>query len=170
MQQDLDPHHISILKDYPCISMGSINKANYCNSDKYRYIWQRFQTLPKATNWHLHSGCLVQLFAGSPDVRLGSLNSHFLRSAFSVSSPSMFLTQFLITPPSLHLDIRSLTKGLGVNLCFCFHQQHDEGSMMTFKVIVNHIIVHRYWWLSFHLEQTRKNAKQTICIFTFLDR
>ena len=41
-----------------------------------------------------------------------------------------------ISPPSLQLDFRSLAQCFVVDLCICFHQLLDIGSMITIKVVL----------------------------------
>ena len=68
------------------------------------------------------------------------MSSHYLRSAVSVGIPIMVLTPFFahfIVPPSLQLVLVVLAQYLSVELCICFHQFLDEGSMMKIKIVIN---------------------------------
>lgn len=83
---------------------------------------------------------LIRSYTGFPAVSLGSVISPLLKSSVSMGVPNMVLTLLLITSHSLQLDSMRLAQCLTVSLCFCFYQLLDEGSMMTFKVVINLII------------------------------
>ena len=52
--------------------------------------------------------------------------------------PIMVLTSLLIL--SLYFPFLELGPVLAVDLCICFHQLLDEGSVMTIKVVINLIM------------------------------
>ena len=62
------------------------------------------------------------------------MSSHELGSVVSVNFPMMILIPLahIILPSSFRLDSRSLD----VDLCICFHQLLDEGSIMTVRVVI----------------------------------
>ncbi|KAK7835370.1 hypothetical protein U0070_017906 [Myodes glareolus] len=57
------------------------------------------------------------------------------RQAVSVGVPVMVLTPLFL--PLFPLNLGTSVQCFAVDLCICFHQLLDEGSMMTIKVVIN---------------------------------
>ena len=52
---------------------------------------------------------------------------------------TLLLKSHVIPPPYLQVNSSSLDQCLAVDLCICFHQAMDEGSMMTIRAVTNPI-------------------------------
>ena len=67
------------------------------------------------------------------------MSSHNLELVVFVGFPVMIMTLLahIIPLPSLQMDSQSVARCLTVDLCICFYQLLDEGSMMTVMVVTN---------------------------------
>lgn len=91
-------------------------------------------TASSLINSHPHSEGLFRRYAGPPAVSDLPLAQVSCFCGFPRHGFDPFV--HIITPPSLQLDSGSLVQWLVVNLCICFHQLLDEGSMII-QVAIN---------------------------------
>ena len=96
----------------------------------------------KLYNRRPYADGLLWSHAGSSAVALEFIISHELGSAVSVDFLIMILAPpppptHAITLPSLQLDSRSLDWCLAGDLCICFYQLANEGSMKIVRVFSN---------------------------------